>query len=667
MIRITINPETGTARAATGVVMKAAGGVPVVLEFATDPGAVAQIEMALSTDSSAPQVLAYLGSFEKQNQKTYTGTLDASDVRLQTTLAEKQMSTVDCELVVTVTGKAPRVYPNFAISVQKPAISGPQTTEGGPTYPTEAPKDGKSYVRRDGAWVEVQDPDPYVPSYLLRAESFTAEAGKSYAVDTSALDSFPEVLPCAKFGGLVLTGDSQAWQGREIYAYDYGYLDYYFDEEWESYEIFFESGVTTLGDVMDYLDSSGITATLDEGASRDDLMQWGSWTLGGGAPAYDVPIPVAVTLPATPAVGDVIAFADARNTWGDNPITILRGGEKIEGAEANFSNSAAGTFFSLVYISAAMGWRVLSSGTKPINIIAPSVTGSFVFTADTGAWTGSPTSYAYQWQLSDDGAAGWTDIAGAAAAKKTMKGEEEGKYLRVLVSATNANGTSIPAASEIIGPLAMPEFPVDGLMAFWSFNDNGSGGLSLVDASGNGHTLTNNNATGLTAGKIEGGGDFTGNKWLTRASLDPNGDFTAACWVKVTSTPDYGQFITSRSSSGVVVLGLDKDDHSIVCASLVGPAQFVRTAENIYTLDQWFHAAARREGNLFSIFINGEKEAEGTISNFPASWPYAVGLGANTNGTEFLRGAMDAVGIWNRALTDEEIEILYAGGEGVEI
>lgn len=490
MIRITINHEAGTARAAAGTVIKAAGAVPVVLDFTSNPGGVSSIALALSTDSSAPDVLAYLDAFERENSTTYTGTLDASDPRLQAVFTGKKTATVDVELVVTLTGQAPRVYPNFPITAQKPAITGPQSSETGPVYPTDAPQDGKAYVRRDGVWVEVEHPDPYVPAYILRAASFEAAPGKSYAADTSARETIPPVLPTVTARGLVFTGET--WDVvRSIAFNDWGG----FGEGWVEGEYFlwgYEGGVTTLADIVAIFPLAGIRCELAPGASGGDLLS-GDIEAGlyGGEPPRDAPIPFEVTLPAAPAPGDVIAFADAQNTWGSNPITILRGGAKIEGAGANFSNSAAGTFFSLLYIDATVGWRVLASGTRPMNLVAPVIIGGYTRRASTGEWTGSPSGFAWQWQHSGDGVTGWADITGATSRSFVPK-DFVGDYLRVAVTATNANGVSAPAysaATEAIPDLPGLPHAEDALMWF-----DAADGATMFDAATGGAAVAEDGA-----------------------------------------------------------------------------------------------------------------------------------------------------------------------------
>ncbi len=65
--------------------------------------------------------------------------------------------------------------------------------------------------------------------------------------------------------------------------------------------------------------------------------------------------------------------------------------------------------------------------------------------ADPGSWSGSPTSYAYQWQRLDSG--DWDPIGGATASAYTPTSSDSGDQLRVVVTASNASGQAAATSS----------------------------------------------------------------------------------------------------------------------------------------------------------------------------------------------------------------------------
>ena len=96
----------------------------------------------------------------------------------------------------------------------------------------------------------------------------------------------------------------------------------------------------------------------------------------------------------------------------------------------------------------------------PVNTVAPSLSGA--------AKDGQPLrlnrhldrlatiTYTYQWQISTDGGITWTDIPGATATTYTPPAGTAGKQARVLVTATNPDGTSQSASSASAVILASP-------------------------------------------------------------------------------------------------------------------------------------------------------------------------------------------------------------------
>ena len=86
-------------------------------------------------------------------------------------------------------------------------------------------------------------------------------------------------------------------------------------------------------------------------------------------------------------------------------------------------------------------WEAITSGPPPapVNTVAPDVTGGNyvgdVLTTTDGTWTGSPTSYSYQWKR------GATNI-GTNANTYTLVSADAGLNITCVVTATNAGGST---------------------------------------------------------------------------------------------------------------------------------------------------------------------------------------------------------------------------------
>ncbi|MFZ4756171.1 MAG: virginiamycin B lyase family protein [Miltoncostaeaceae bacterium] len=96
----------------------------------------------------------------------------------------------------------------------------------------------------------------------------------------------------------------------------------------------------------------------------------------------------------------------------------------------------------------------VATGAVPTVLAAPSISGAATtgatLTADPGAWTYQPSSYAYRWERCTTATSGCTVITGATAQKYKVTAADAARYLRVGVVATNLSGPSVLAYSKTI-------------------------------------------------------------------------------------------------------------------------------------------------------------------------------------------------------------------------
>jgi len=74
-------------------------------------------------------------------------------------------------------------------------------------------------------------------------------------------------------------------------------------------------------------------------------------TSGGG-----LGVPVTVTLPSSPSIGDEVTMIDSGNAFASNNLTVDRNGSNLLGAASNLTVSTNGAAFTLVYVNATRGW-----------------------------------------------------------------------------------------------------------------------------------------------------------------------------------------------------------------------------------------------------------------------------------------------------------------------
>jgi GH25 family lysozyme M1 (1,4-beta-N-acetylmuramidase) len=103
-----------------------------------------------------------------------------------------------------------------------------------------------------------------------------------------------------------------------------------------------------------------------------------------------------------------------------------------------------------------------SGATRPAALSAPQVTGTAVvgqtLTASAGTWSGSPSSFAYQWQRCDPAGAACTPIAGAGATTYLLTPADLGATISLVVTATGAGGSQ-PATAPTTSAVAAAPVP----------------------------------------------------------------------------------------------------------------------------------------------------------------------------------------------------------------
>jgi len=130
------------------------------------------------------------------------------------------------------------------------------------------------------------------------------------------------------------------------------------------------------------------------------------------------------------------------------------------------------------------------TGQVPVLQTAPGlgptsgVVAGTAITTSNGAWRYLPTSYAYQWQRCATSDAGTcANIAGATGQSYTATADDNGKYVRAGVTATNGNGASAPGytATLAVGSAAPPAPPAPPAPATGPDVNIGSGVLATLD------------------------------------------------------------------------------------------------------------------------------------------------------------------------------------------
>ena len=222
------------------------------------------------------------------------------------------------------------------------------------------------------------------------------------------------------------------------------------------------------------------------------------------------------------------------------------------------------------------------TGSKPASTALPIISGTTTqgqtLSSSNGSWSNSPTSYTRQWRRCDSSGASCADISGASSSSYTLASADVNSTIRVVVTATNANGSAsatsgqtaavaglLPGAfnkaSPANGAIGLPISPSPSLS--WGASSNATSYEVCIDKTNNNAcdgswasmgAETSASTTGLTLGttyywqvhaiNTQGTTDADGGSWFSLTVTGPlAGRWTATNGVYFYVMPDQANVI----------------------------------------------------------------------------------------------------------------------------
>jgi len=227
---------------------------------------------------------------------------------------------------------------------------------------------------------------------------------------------------------------------------------------------------------------------------------------------------------------------------------------------------------------------------------------------------------------------------------------------------TNIYNSSLPQTA------CLPaNVPTSGLVGYWPFCGNAN------DESGNGNNGTNNGATLTTdrfgnsnsAYVFDGIDNFI--SFPQKFNFHNAGDASISIWIKSNSIPNALQatFLKSRISS------TDNNRFNFFLNPISGNLlklnfDYRESNFNIHILNinniqlnTWQNIIYTRTGNTYNLYINGTfiNSSVDNLPNLPTEIGWVIGNDPSSNSD--FSGLIDDIGIWNRALNQQDITNLY--------
>ena len=141
-------------------------------------------------------------------------------------------------------------------------------------------------------------------------------------------------------------------------------------------------------------------------------------------------------------------------------------------------------------------------------------------------------------------------------------------------------------------------------------------------------------------------------------SLIPSfGDFTISIWLHGMNNNAHSEAISQGGSAiNSTYIGNTPEGNIRVG----GGADWGWDGIESYPFDLWAHFVIVKTSSLSTLYVNGEVVSTSTAYTNPVnSGTTLLGEQNNLYGNEFWLGSIDDVGIWNRALTEQEVFALY--------
>lgn len=219
---------------------------------------------------------------------------------------------------------------------------------------------------------------------------------------------------------------------------------------------------------------------------------------------------------------------------------------------------------------------------------------------------------------------------------------------------------------------------IDGLRAYYKLDETSG---NAVDSSGNGYTLVNTNGVTFSAGKINNGADDGAGNTTKKLSIADNlgiagGAITISGWVKLNSEPGVGVtrmffsqtdattdsdvYLTYINQAGTYKINAARHLYGVSDTSVTATVAAFGTSSYHHIVLTYDTTTLRLYcDNVFmgSIAASGSG-ISAAISSFD--------IGYNPRFASYGESKYDEVGVWNRALSVDEIAILWNNGNAVQ-
>ena len=204
-------------------------------------------------------------------------------------------------------------------------------------------------------------------------------------------------------------------------------------------------------------------------------------------------------------------------------------------------------------------------------------------------------------------------------------------------------------------PCVADSSAVAGLVAAYSFSEGS--GATVADASGNGNTGTIVNATWTNSGKY--GNALAFNESNARVdisdstSLRLSSGMTLEAWVQPSIVNSTWRDVVYKGNDNYYLAGTSPNGSLPAVGATGGTTIYGNSA---LTVNTWAHLAATYDGANLRLYLNGIQVANQARTVNLTTSANPLQIGGDTIFGQYFSGLIDEVRVYNRALTQTEIQ-----------
>ena len=226
--------------------------------------------------------------------------------------------------------------------------------------------------------------------------------------------------------------------------------------------------------------------------------------------------------------------------------------------------------------------------------------------------------------------------------------------VRAVDPSNNRSGYSNVA--EATTDTAPPSPP--GLVGAWAFGEGA--GTTTADASGNGNVGEVNGASWATQGRYGNALSFNGTNSLVRiasaASLNLGSAMTLSAWIQPTVSQSGWRTILQREPEAYHLNSSTSTPMRPAGGGTFGVSSPIVVGPTANPINVWTHVSLTYDGFALRLYVNGTQVATNNATGAIQSTTNPLWIGGNSPYGEYFQGLIDEVRVYNRALTQTDIQ-----------